>query len=79
VVGHLFERMFALLLFAGLLRWGIRLKIRIHADFKPRSFFYEKTPPKAIVTATSMSPCLRPPRRSANGGRYGFCHSQIRC
>ena len=23
------------------------LKIRIHADFELRSFFYEKTPPKA--------------------------------
>ena len=27
---------------------GIRLKINIHADFELRSFFYEKTPPKAL-------------------------------
>jgi len=35
VVGHLFEPV-ALRLFSGLLRQGIRLKISIHADFKPR-------------------------------------------
>ena len=32
------------------------LKIRIHADFKLRSFFLEKTPAKAIETAASMPP-----------------------
>jgi len=32
------------------------LKIIIHDDFKPGSFFCKKTPPKAVETAASMPP-----------------------
>ena len=32
------------------------LKIGIHANFQLRSFFYEKTPAKAMETAASMPP-----------------------
>ena len=35
--------------------FSVLLKIRIHADFELRSFFCEKTPPKAFITPSSMT------------------------